>query len=106
MKILSVLDIGSTFFKPSEILDKKEKNYKYENYKKLNYSFYQQNSSVVYDYIREKYSTSNINDTYNMSNLTTINKYGYVEPIKKWLIDAFYDYSFNKCLNNTQTNTA
>jgi hypothetical protein len=100
MKILGILDIGSTFFKPSEILDKKDKNNRQENYKRLNYVFVQQNSSVVYDYVRTNYLTSNINDVYNMSNLTTINKFGYVEPIKKWLIDAFYDFKFNKCLNN------
>jgi len=100
MKILGILDIGSTFFKPSEILDKKEKNNKQENYKKLNYAFVQQTSSVVYDYVRTKYLTSNINDAYNMLSLTTINKFGYVEPIKKWLIDAFYDFKFNKCLHN------
>jgi hypothetical protein len=32
---------------------------------------------------------------YDMTHVTTINKYGYVNIAKKWLIDAFYDTSLN-----------
>lgn len=33
-------------------------------------------------------------EIYDIQNLTFINKYGFVEPVKKWLIDACYDSSF------------
>ena len=97
MKILGIQTIDSTLFKPSVVLDKKEQyNSKHNN---LSYSVCQHTSkNVVHDYIRQHYKTASINETYYMSNMNTINKYGYIEPVKKWLIDAFYDFSFNKIL--------
>ena len=47
------------------------------------------------DVIRKLYNTTDINGLFNMSKIMTINNFGYVEPVKKWLINAFFDSMFN-----------
>ncbi len=92
MRILGHLRLDSNLFKPSKVLDSKDTVYnEYSNINQLNFNEYQ-----VIQNIQRRYGTSE--SAYNLNHLTTVNKNGFVEPVKKWLFDAFCDYSFNKSL--------
>jgi len=95
-KILGQLEPSHTIFKPSFVLDKKEPSDEYKKPRNMEYMSIPNNVSDIISLIRSMYFTSNVNDVINLTNITTINKYGYVEPVKKWLIDAFYDNNFNQ----------
>jgi hypothetical protein len=105
MKILGQLDINNSLFRPSKVLDNKEPSTEYKNIRMLfEYNVIPQNLSEIINIIKRMYKTSAVGDNFNLTNLTTINKYGYVEPVKKWLIDAFYDFNFNRMDKNNITN--
>ena len=49
---------------------------------------------VLYNaYVNYRYNIKR-SELFDIQTLTFINKYGFVEPVKKWLIDACYDNSF------------
>ena len=100
MKILGQLDINNSLFNPSKILDHKEQSTEYKNIRTFNYTIIPHNISEIMSIIKRIYKTSSVSEQFNLSNITTINKYGYVEPVKKWLIDAFYDFNFNRMDHN------
>jgi hypothetical protein len=100
MKILGQLDINNSLFNPLKILDNKDRSTEYKNIRTFNYTIIPHNISEIISIIKRMYKTSSVGEQFNLSNITTINKYGYVEPVKKWLIDAFYDFNFNRMDNN------
>jgi hypothetical protein len=95
IKVLGQLPFNNTLFKPSKILDDNELSREYVNPRILHYNLI---TEAIY-MIKKIYNTFSIDENYNLVNITTINKNGYIEPVKKWLIDAFYDVSFNKMIN-------
>ena len=94
LKILGHLSVDSKFFKPSMYLEKK--NTVYTNTLSLYCNIVPNNTLDIIRQIKTIYNTSNCTDLFDMSKLTTINNYGYVSQVKKWLIQAFYDTTFNK----------
>ena len=104
MKILGQLGIDNSLFKPSRVLDNKLSTVEYKNIRTIDYAVVPQTLSEIISLIRRMYKTSAVGDDFNLTNITTINKFGYVEPVKKWLIDAFYDFSFNRMDINTRQN--
>lgn len=94
LKILGHLPVDSKFFKPSMYLDKK--NTLYTNILTLYCNTIPTNPIDIIKQIKTIYNTSSCTDLYDMSTLTTINSNGYISPVKKWLIQAFYDTTFNK----------
>jgi hypothetical protein len=95
MKILGQLEPSHSIFKPSYILDKKEPSNEYKNHRNLDFNSIPQQTNEIIKMISSMYSAPEISSI-NLNNITTINKYGYVEPVRKWLIDAFHDYNFNQ----------
>lgn len=90
----SVLGLQTIF---SKLLSDRTSNYFVNRFvfRTINSSNY--NSSEVLEsyrsYINYRYN-SRRSELFDICNLTFINKYGFVEPVKKWLIDACYDNSF------------
>ncbi|AVL94876.1 hypothetical protein ma490 [Moumouvirus australiensis] len=83
--IIGPLDINHAFFKPRKFIaeDFLMSNIKPEyNTPKLNYI----DSNIINDYYKKKYPNS-----VNVFTYKNINSRGYVEPLKKWIIDAVYD---------------
>jgi hypothetical protein len=103
MKILGQLSIDNSLFRPSKILHNKEPSIEYKHPRSIDFCTIPNNLSEIINIIKRIYKTSSIGEYFNLSNLTTINKYGYVEPVKKWLIDAFYDFNFNR-MDNMRNN--
>lgn len=91
MEILGQLSLSSHLYKRDGRIIKNE------------YTIIPKNLADIFKVIKNIYNTSNIDDNFNLQDLLTINKYGYVNPVKKWLIDAFNDYSFND-LNTIKNN--
>jgi hypothetical protein len=93
LKILGTCEINSTLFKPSKILQKKEQ-FKYElpnTYELLS----KLSDKDIINKIEKYYNVSS-NDNLDLNKIlcTTFNKNGYVEPVKKWLIDAYNDNKY------------
>ena len=93
MNIVGVLSIDNLFFRPSLILDDKQQN---SSYVRLiintDYQIIPFNIVEVFTMIKKLY---NIHNRINYD-LTTINKYGFINTVKKWLINAFNDVSINQ----------
>jgi len=91
-KILGNLTVESNFFSCEQIqLEKKNRH------ANLLIKFLFDKNIGICDYINQTYKAYNINNTYNMSKVNSINENGYIAPVQKWLISAFYDLTFNKC---------
>jgi len=93
MNIVGVLSVDNLFFRPSLILDDKIPN---TNYIRLiintDYKIIPYNTSEVFELIDKFYYIQNkIN-----YKIFTINKYGYVNLVKKWLINAYNDADFRQ----------
>ena len=91
MKILGTLQLNSPFFDVSSKTDRKiEKTNNENNLSLSNYNTDTQAGIIAS--ITDRYKTNNRMEQMNSYKVeTTINKYGYVVPVKKWLIDAYYD---------------
>jgi hypothetical protein len=88
MNIVGVLNINNLFFRPSMILFNTPYVIEYERLTiEVDYNVVPTNHQQVLDTIRQYY---NITNKINYD-LFTINRFGYVNPVKKWLIDAYYD---------------
>lgn len=81
---LGTLPWTSQFFNPSFILNNKPKI----NINIINQINVPINQHDIIELINKLYNCQN--NSY-LPILTTINKYGFVNPVKKWLIDAFYE---------------
>ena len=88
------LDINNNLFKPSKVLHNKEPTIKYIPSYALEYKI------IPYQPRENKNVNQKLNKTFsdqlpNITNNTTINENGFINPVKKWLIDAYYDYGLN-----------
>ena len=93
------LDINNNLFKPSKVLHNKEPTIKYIPSHALEYKI------IPYQPRENKNVNQKLNKTFsdqlpNITNNTTINENGFINPVKKWLIDAYYDYGLN-IINHT-----
>ena len=88
MNVVGVLNVNNQFFKPSSILSNTFSNTVYERLMvDVDYYIVPTNQSQIIECIKQYYNITN-----KMSyDLITINKFGYVNPVKKWQIEAFYD---------------
>lgn len=89
--ILGIMNINHNLFKPSMILYDNDDIY-IDTYKNIfnitnikNYT-----SKQIIDIINILYNHNSLNIIDNIEYYKTINNYGYVEPCKKWLIDAYF----------------
>jgi hypothetical protein len=95
MNIVGILNINNLFFRPSLIL----KNILPASYAQLlinvDYNIIPINFSEIMDLIKRIYNIQN-NMRYD---LLTINKYGYINTVKKWLINAYNDTDINSIVD-------
>ena len=89
MNVVGVLNINNLFFRPSMILSNTQSVIEYEKLIiDVDYNVVPTNQQQVLATIKQYY---NITNKINYD-LFTINRFGYVNPVKIWLIDAYYDY--------------
>nr|AEX62698.1 hypothetical protein mv_R493 [Moumouvirus Monve] len=84
--IIGPLDVNHAFFKPRKFIPE---DFAVNNNIKLDYSTPKLeyiNSNIINDYYKKKYSKS-----VDVSSYKHINSKGYIEPLKRWIIDAVYD---------------
>jgi len=93
MNLVGILNIHNLFFRPSLILDDKIPTIDYAQLIiNTDYITIPFNITEVFSLINKIY---NIKTRINC-NIFTINKNGYINPIKKWLINAYNDVSINQ----------
>jgi hypothetical protein len=85
-KILGILNLNSTLSKPCKIFNN---NY-LEIYNQIATPISKLSQNDLIEQIQQLYKTSDMNIV-NMAHIYTINNYGYVDPVKKWLLNVFYD---------------
>ena len=90
LKILGELDLDHGLFHPSGTSNTD----KYMKIGKYKFKVIIDSLNLI-EAITYLYNTSNISDHLNLTKFITINNHGYVEPVKKWLLNAFADPEYN-----------
>ena len=92
LNTIGILDVSNLFFRPSLILDDKQQTTNYVNFIiNTDYNIIPIDVNDIFLLIKKIYKiTNNLKCQY-----LTINKNGYVNPIKKWLINAFDDIEYH-----------
>lgn len=73
-------------FKPRTFIDKLPADI----YHAKPYAYINSQQDVI-DQYKTKYKYDSVNSGINMFKFTTINKDGYIEPLKKWIMNAYYE---------------
>jgi hypothetical protein len=90
MSILGQMDISHPFYKPHDVDNK----YKSICICGCKYTVMSTRLFDIVQNIKKLYSTPTV-ECISLTSLITINNNGFVNPVKKWIIEAFHDYIFN-----------